>query len=222
MSAMGKEIDLMINYPRTKRDVKERGAAKTEQDRALARKFGKEFFDGDRSHGYGGFNYHPRFWQPVIPTFQEYYGLTATSSVLDVGCAKGFMLHDMAELIHGITVKGVDISEYAVANAIEDMKPHVQVANATKLPFPDKSFDLVISVTTVHNLERTECILALREIERVSRGHSFITVDAYHDNEEKERMHAWNLTAKTVLHVDEWRELFREAGYTGDYYWFIP
>lgn len=219
---MGKEIDLMINYPRTKRDVKERGAAKTEQDRALARKFGKAFFDGDRSHGYGGFNYHPRFWQPVIPTFREYYGLTAKSSVLDVGCAKGFMLHDMAELIPGITVKGVDISEYAIANAIEDMKPHVQVANATKLPFPDKSFDLVISVTTVHNLERPECIQALREIERVSRGHSFITVDAYHDNEEKERMNAWNLTAKTVLHVDEWRELFREAGYTGDYYWFIP
>ena len=219
---MGKEIDLMINYPRTRRDVKERGAAKTEQDRALARKFGKAFFDGDRSHGYEGFNYLPRFWQPVIPTFQSHYGLTAKSAVLDVGCAKGFMLHDMAELIPGITVKGVDISEYAIANAIEDMRPHVQVANGTRLPFPDNSFDLVISVTTVHNLERDECIQALSEIERVSRDHSFITVDAYHDEEERERMHAWNLTAKTVLHVDEWRELFREAGYTGDYYWFIP
>lgn len=219
---MGQEIDLMVNYPRSKRNVDERGATKTEADRALARKFGKEFFDGDRSHGYGGFNYHPRFWQPVIPTFQNHWGLTGQSSVLDIGCAKGFMLHDLAELIPGITVKGVDVSRYAIENAIEDMKPHVQVANATHLPFPDKSFDVVISVTTVHNLERTECIQALREIERVSRGHSFITVDAYHDEAERERMHAWNLTAKTVLHVDEWRELFREAGYTGDYYWFIP
>lgn len=219
---MGQEIDLMVNYPRSKRNVDERGATKTEADRALARKFGKEFFDGDRSHGYGGFNYHPRFWQPVIPTFQNHWGLTGQSSVLDVGCAKGFMLHDLAELIPGITVKGVDVSRYAIENAIEDMKPHVQVANATHLPFPDKSFDVVISVTTVHNLERTECIQALREIERVSRGHSFITVDAYHDEAERDRMHAWNLTAKTVLHVDEWRELFREAGYTGDYYWFIP
>lgn len=219
---MGQEIDLMVNYPCSKRNVDERGATKTEADRALARKFGKEFFDGDRSHGYGGFNYHPRFWQPVIPTFQNHWGLTGQSSVLDVGCAKGFMLHDLAELIPGITVKGVDVSRYAIENAIEDMKPHVQVANATHLPFPDKSFDVVISVTTVHNLERTECIQALREIERVSRGHSFITVDAYHDEAERDRMHAWNLTAKTVLHVDEWRELFREAGYTGDYYWFIP
>lgn len=219
---MGQEIDLMVNYPRAKRNVDERGAAKTDADRALARKFGKEFFDGERSHGYGGFNYHPRFWQPVIPTFQNHWGLTGQSSVLDIGCAKGFMLHDLAELIPSITVKGVDVSRYAIENAIEDMKPHVQVANATDLPFPDKSFDVVISVTTVHNLERTECIQALREIERVSRGHSFITVDAYHDEAERDRMHAWNLTAKTVLHVDEWRELFREAGYTGDYYWFIP
>ena len=40
--------------------------------------------------------------------------------------------------------------------------------------------------------------------------------------EEKERMEAWNLTALTYLHVDEWINLFNEVGYTGDYYWFIP
>ena len=105
---MGKEIDLLVNYPRTKRDVQKRGAEKTEEDRAVARQFGRDFFDGDRRHGYGGFCYHPRFWQPVIPTFRKFYGLTAESSLLDVGCAKGFMLHDFAELIPGITVNGVD------------------------------------------------------------------------------------------------------------------
>ncbi len=219
---MGQEIDLMVNYPRPKRNVEERGATKTDADRALARKFSKEFFDGDRSHGYGGFNYHARFWQPVIPTFQAHWGLASTSSVLDVGCAKGFMLHDFAELIPGITVKGVDISEYAVKNAIEDMRPHVQVADAKCLPFADKSFDVVIAITTIHNLERAELIQSLREIERVARLGSFITVDAYRNDEEKERMFAWNLTAKTVLHVNEWKEMFKEAGYTGDYHWFMP
>ena len=219
---MGREINLMVNYPRSKRNVDERGAIKTEADRILAKKFGKEFFDGDRSHGYGGFNYMPRFWQPVIPTFQAHWGLTASSSVLDVGCAKGFMLHDFTQLIPGITVKGIDISNYAIENAIEDMRPHVQVGSAVELPFPDKSFDVVISITTVHNLERPEVIKSLKEIERVSRKGSFITVDAYHDDTEKARMNAWNLTAKTILHVDEWRDLFEEAGYTGDYYWFIP
>ena len=219
---MGQEIDLMANYPRPKRNVEERGATKTDADRALARKFGEEFFDGDRTHGYGGFNYQPRFWQPVIPTFKAHWGLTSDSSVLDVGCAKGFMMHDFAELIPGITVKGIDVSEYAVKNSIEDMRPHVEVADAKSLPYEDKSFDYVISVTTIHNLERAELVQSLREIERVARLGSFITVDAYRNDEEKERMLAWNLTAKTVLHVDEWKELFKEAGYSGDYHWFMP
>lgn len=219
---MGKEIDLLMNYPRTKRNVAERGETKTEQDRAIARRFGKEFFDGERRHGYGGFFYASRFWQPVIPTIQAYYGLHKNSLVLDVGCAKGFMLHDMAALIPGITVKGADISKYAIENAIEDIKPHVQVANATSLPFPSKSFDLVISINTIHNLERDECAQALREIERVTRGNSFVTVDSYKTEEEKERMYAWNLTAKTIMSVDEWQDFLREAGYSGDYYWFIP
>lgn len=219
---MGREIDLLINYPRTKRDIAARGDAKTEEDRRIACQFGKDFFDGDRRYGYGGYNYHPRFWRPVIPTLERQYGLTSTSSVLDVGCGKGFMLHDMAELIPGITVKGVDISEYAIANAIEDMKPNVSVANAKKLPFPDKSFDLVISINTVHNLDRDECGQALQEMERVSRGNSYLTVDAYRTEEERERMVAWNLTAKTIMHVDEWKAFFRDVGYTGDYFWFIP
>ncbi|MFZ2956853.1 MAG: class I SAM-dependent methyltransferase [Candidatus Ozemobacteraceae bacterium] len=219
---MGQEIDLLVNYPKTKRNVKERGASKTEEDRGIARKFGKDFFDGDRKHGYGGYSYLPRFWQPVIPTFKKYFGLSAKSSVLDVGCGKGFMLHDMALLIPGITIKGIDISDYAIANAMPDMKPHVQVADARNLPFPDKSFDVVIAINTVHNLERMECGQALREIERVSRGKSFVTVDAYRNDEEKELMSDWNLTAKTIMHVDEWIAFFNEVGYTGDYFWFIP
>ncbi len=132
------------------------------------------------------------------------------------------MLHDFSELIPGITVKGVDISDYAIANAVDDMRPHVRVADATHLPFADKSFDVTISINTVHNLEREECGKALSEIERVSRRGAFITVDAYRTDEEHSRMMAWNLTAKTIMHVDEWIAFFREVGYTGDYYWFIP
>lgn len=219
---MGQEIDLLANYPRTKRNVDERGQTKTEEDRRIARQFGREFFDGDRRHGYGGFNYLPRFWQPVVPTLQQHFQLGAGSRLLDIGCAKGFMLHDLAELIPGIEVAGIDVSAYAIENAIADMRPHVQVASATELPFPDHSFDVVIAINTLHNLERDELIQALREIERVGRGKAFVTVDAYRDEAEKERMFAWNLTAKTVLSVDGWKALFAEAGYTGDYYWFIP
>lgn len=219
---VGCEIDLMENYPKTKRAVDERGTQKTEADRALAREFGEAFFDGSRDHGYGGFSYNSRFWQPVVPDFQQRYHWTKDSKVLDVGCAKGFMMHDIAEMIPGITVKGIDISRYAIENAIEDMREHCQVACATDLPFEDNSFDTIISITTLHNFEIDELVKSLQEIERVKTKHSFITVDAYHNDEEKERMEAWNLTAKTVMHVDEWKKFFKEVGYTGDYYWFIP
>lgn len=219
---MGQEIDLLENYPRTKRNVEERGAAKTEDVRRVARQFGKDFFDGDRQYGYGGFQYFPRFWQPVIPTFQKHFGLTGRSSLLDVGCAKGFMLHDLVELIPDITVSGVDVSDYAIAHAMDDIKSKVQVADARDLPFADNSFDVVISINTIHNLDRDDCAQALREIERVSRKRSFITVDAYSNDDEKERMFAWNLTAKTIMSVEEWVSFFEEVGYTGDYFWFVP
>jgi SAM-dependent methyltransferase len=219
---MGREIDLLENYPKTKRNVAERGATKTEEDRAIARQFGKEFFDGDRRHGYGGFAYFPRFWQPVIPSFQKNYRLSSHSKILDVGCAKGFMLHDFREIIPGIQVEGVDISQYAIENGKEEVKSFLKVADVRSLPYSSQTFDLVISINTIHNLERKELIQALKEIERVSKGNSFITVDAYRTDEERELMFAWNLTAKTILHVAEWKALFEEAGYTGDYYWFIP
>jgi SAM-dependent methyltransferase len=219
---MGREIDLLADYPRSPRNVDARGLAKTEMDRAIARKFGQEFFDGDRAHGYGGFSYNPRFWTPVAPTLQKHFDLKAGDSLLDVGCAKGFMMHDLKRLIPGLRVQGVDVSEYAIDNAMPDMREHVQVADAASLPFPDMSFDVVISINTIHNLARAECAQALKEIQRVARRGAFITVDAYGDEDQRRRMEAWNLTAQTIMHVDDWKAFFGECGYTGDYYWFIP
>ena len=216
------EIDLLKNYPKTKRNVKERGVVKTEKDRQIAQQFGKEFFDGERRHGYGGFTYHPRFWQPVVPTFQNYYNLNAQSKILDIGCAKGFMLYDFSKHIHGMTVQGIDISKYAIEHCKEEMRPYLEVGDARSLPYEDHTFDLVIAINTIHNLEMQDLKTALKEIMRVSRKHSFITVDAYRNREEKQIMFDWNLTAKTILHTDQWKELFDEIAYKGDYYWFIP
>ena len=219
---MGQEIDLLKNYPKPKRNIKVRQQTKTEENRKIARQFGREFFDGDRETGYGGFVYHPRFWQPVVSDFQKQYHLSAKNSVLDVGCAKGFMLYDFKQKIPGIQCQGIDISSYAIEQGVEEMKPFLQVGDVRGLPFQDHAFDLVISINTVHNLEGKELVQSLQEIERVSRGNSFITMDAYRNEEEKELLLAWNLTAKTILHVDEWKSLFQEVGYTGDYYWFVP
>lgn len=219
---MGKEIDLLKNYPKAKRDLSARLEQKSEKDRVIARKFSKDFFDGERKHGYGGFKYNPRFWQPVIPTFKEHWNLSSKSTVLDVGCGKGFMMHDLIEAIPEIDVRGIDISSYAISNCIETIKDKVSVADAKKLPFDDNSFDVVISINTIHNLIQDDCAKAIKEIERVSRKHAFITVDAYRNDAEKERMYAWNLTAKTIMSVEEWIKFFSDNDYNGDYYWFIP
>ena len=219
---MKKEIDLLINYPKAKRNLEDRLVNKSDEDREIARQFGKDFFDGSRNHGYGGYNYMPKFWKPVMPTFIDYWKLDKNKSVLDIGCGKGFMMHDLMESVPGITVKGIDISNYAINNCIKTVVDHVQTADAQNLPFEDNTFDVVISINTIHNLDKNECATALREIERVSVRNSFITVDAYRNDEEKKRMYAWNLTAKTIMSVDEWKIFFEENGYTGDFYWFIP
>lgn len=215
------EINLLDTYPNTNRDVEGRFRQVTEEHHEIARQFGKEFFDGDRLVGYGGYIYDGR-WVGVAKKFRDYYGLTSESSVLDVGCAKGFMLFDFEYVIPGIKVAGIDISEYAIENAMENIKPFVRVANAKKLPFPDKSFDLVISITTLHNLPLRECKQAIQEVQRVSRKYAFITLDSWRDEAERDRMRKWNLTALTYMSVDDWKKLFAEVGYTGDYYWFIP
>ena len=222
MKTLGREIDVLANYPKAKRDLNARLESKSEESRKIGRKFGFDYFDGDRNHGYGGFSYNPKFWQPVIPTIVENYKISNSSNVLDVGCAKGFFLYDLKLVFPGINITGVDISDYAVENSIPEIKPYLQVGNATKLPFEDDCFDFVISINTIHNLNLQDCATALQEIERVTKGNSFITVDAYRNDEEKARMQAWNLTALTMMSVDEWKEFFLEVGYTGDYYWFIP
>lgn len=215
------DINLMDRYPRSKRPIEERGNAITEEHRKIARRFDKNFFDGDRLYGYGGYNYHPRFWQETVKRFAEHYQLSPSASILDVGCGKGFMLHDFMELLPHANLAGIDISEYAIEQAMENVKPCLQIGDAQSLPYADNSFDLVISINSIHNLDRASCIKSLQEIQRVARDHAFITVDAWRNDQEKESLMKWILTAQTFMHVDDWVKLFAEAGYTSDYYWFI-
>ena len=219
---MGIEIDLLKNYPKTKRDINSRVKDKTIEHQKIARKFDIDFFDGDRNTGYGGYYYNIKYWDKVVDDFINYYNLSDTSKILDVGCGKGFMLYDFKRKINNILVKGLDISEYAIKNSLEEVREDLIVGNATHLPFEDDYFDLVISITTIHNLENEYLKKSLNEISRVSKKNSFITVDAYRNEDEKKIMHDWNLTAKTILNVDEWKKLFSETGYKGDYYWFTP
>ncbi len=218
---MNLEIDLLKNYPKAKRDLSAR-SKKNKNDQDIARRFGKDFFDGDRKHGYGGFYYNSKFWTEVVKDFQKHWGLNNDSSILDVGCGKGFMIYDFLKLLPALKIKGIDISDYAIKNSKPEVSHLTSVASAEKLPFEDNEFDYVISINTIHNLPINNCKKALKEISRVAKKDAFITVDAYNNDEEKKRMYDWNLTAQTILSTTHWKNLFKECGYFGDYYWFIP
>jgi len=212
-------VNLLDSYPRTRRPLREREAAKPLQ-REIAKRFGREYFDGDRTQGYGGYRYDGR-WVAVAERMREFYGLTSGQRVLDVGCAKGFLLHDLRGVISGIRVAGLDISAYALECAMPEVKPFLVQGSADALPFPDQSFDLVISINTVHNLDLDRCARAIREMERVSRKHKYLQVDSFLTEEQRENFERWQLTAVTYFPPDGWRRFFSEAGYTGDYYWTI-
>jgi SAM-dependent methyltransferase len=217
----GREINLLDRLPQTKRDPKARAVAKTAEDRALAKQFGRDFFDGERRHGYGGYRYDGR-WLAVARRLVEFYGLGPDARILDVGAAKGFLLHDFLQALPGVTVRGIDVSTYAKENAHSQTGSLIDIGSAEKLPYADESFDLVISINSIHNLPLECCKQALAEMERVSRAHKFVTIDAWRTEEEHQRLLDWILTAETYLHVGDWVKLFAEVGYTGDYWWFIP
>lgn len=214
------EINLHDIRHKAVRDYNKRAKEKTPEVIQTAKQFGKDFFDGDRGYGYGGYKYDGR-WKSIVKRMKEYYRLPETAAILDIGCAKGFMLHDFKELMPDVTIAGIDVSEYAIENAMNSVKPYLKIASAEKLPYPDKSFDLVISINSIHNLSLERLKNALWEIQRVCRGNSYITVDAWRNDEEKKNLYKWVLTAETMMHVNDWEKLFKEVGYTGDYWWFI-
>lgn len=214
------EINLLRRYPRAKRNVEKRTSAQSAENIRISREYGCEYFDGSRDTGYGGYRYDGR-WVPIAEDIIEHFGLKPGDRVLDLGCAKGFLVKDLREVCPGLEAFGLDISEYALMHCEPEVIGRLHLGNCVKLPFPDNSFAATIAINVVHNLEREECIAAVHEIERLSPGRAYIQVDSYRTPEEKEIFLSWVLTAKTHYDPAGWRQLFAEAGYTGDYYWTI-
>lgn len=213
------EVNLLKTYPKSVRDIAQRVKDK-DANRAVALKFGFEYFDGGREQGYGGYRYDGR-WIPIAHTFVEHFGLKPGGKVLDVGCAKGFLVKDLADVCPGLEVYGLDISHYALTHAHRDVAGRVLCGSCDMLPFDDRSFDTVICINTIHNLEPARCATAIRELQRVSKGQGFIQVDAYRSAAERQVFEDWMLTAKTYYMPEAWEALFASCGYSGDYFWTV-
>jgi ubiquinone/menaquinone biosynthesis C-methylase UbiE len=182
----------------------------------VARRYDSDFWDGDRKYGYGGFHYDGR-WKPVAQKLIETYNLCSDAAILDVGCGKGFLLYELQQLLPDVRVAGLDISGYAIANAKEEVRSHI-IEHRVQDPYPfaNNEFDLVISLTTLHNLNLPDLKAALNEMERVAKN-GYLVVEAYRNEEELFNLQCWALTCAAFFTPDEWIWLFGEFGYSGDY-----
>ncbi len=215
------EIDFMsVVHKSTKRDYLARvNDNEFPKARAalLAKKWDFEYWDGDRRINYGGYKYIEGRWEKVAKEIFKEYSLPPNAKILDVGCGKGFLLFDMLKIRPDLDVYGLDISTYAKENSKEKIRDKIVLGNANNLPWDDNYFDLVISITTLHNLYNFDLFKSLQEIQRVSKSHKYICVESYRNEDEKANLLYWQVTCEAFNTPKEWEWIFHQAGYTGDY-----
>jgi len=183
----------------------------------IAKQYGKDYWDGDRRYGYGGYKYMPGRWRPVAEKLIKTYNLNYKSKILDIGCGKGYLLHEIKLLIPNINIVGLDFSEYGLTNAKDEIKPFIYKYKAgSKLPHKDNEFNLVISLGVFHNLRFPELKTALSEMERVGKQ-AYLMLESYRNESELFNLQCWALTAESFFDEKEWVWIYNHFGYTGDY-----
>ena len=181
-----------------------------------AKEYGRDYWDGDRRYGYGGYKYDGR-WKPVAEKMMTTYELNSGAKILDVGCGKAHLLYEFQQLLPRSELRGFDISDYGLEHSPEPIRPCLFHHRAQDpYPFPDKYFDLVISLGCLHNLRIFELQAALTEIERVGKA-KYIMVESYRNEQEMFNLECWALTAESLFSTEEWLWLYEHFGYTGDY-----
>ena len=192
----------------------------TTRDRQTSAKFGEEYFDGDRKLGYGGYNYDGR-WVKVAKRLIENFELKPGAKILDVGCAKGFLVKDLVDL--GFDAYGIDVSEYALGSCPDEVVGRLHLGDMRTLPFRSNTFDVVVCINTLHNLNKIGALNAITEFNRIIKDPRsvFIQVDAWRDEKDLSILEKWLLTANLYMTPDQWLDFFEECDFEGSNYWTI-
>ena len=215
---MEKELNFIKKiHSSTKRNYFERMVLKKPLNVKIAKRFEKDFWDGKRQYGYGGYKYIKGRLRPLAINLIKRYKLNHKSKILDIGCGKGFLLYEIKKLIPRIKIFGFDISKYAIKNSKKEIKSSLFVHKAeSKYPFKNKFFDLVLSINTLHNLKIFDLKKSLSEIERVAKK-KYIVVESYRNDKEFFNLQCWSLTAEAFFNSEEWVWIFKHFKYKGDY-----
>ena len=215
---MGNLVDYVTSlHTSTKRSYLERMNDNKVECMIEAKKYGKDYWDGDRKYGYGGYKYIVGRWKPVAEILISKYNLTNDSSVLDVGCGKAFLLYEMKLLLPRLKINGLDTSKYAVLNCKQEIKQNILNHKAEKpYPFKDKEFDLVFSINTLHNLKIFELKVALEEMQRVAKN-GYLCLESFRNEQELFNLECWALTCQSFFSPEEWIWIYNHFGYSGDY-----
>jgi len=226
--------------------LKERKREKqiTEETKKIARKLDFNYYDGDRTIGFGGYYYDGR-WRKFAEIIKKRYNLDENSKVLIERDEKGFITHDLKKLIPGITVYGTHSSDYVINHVMdgygrwalinnvesgdakiieqkakEEISGFLLKADNLNLPFKDNYFDTVVSINSICCHLEKECREALREIIRVSKNNGkncYIHVDSWKNQEQKQALIDWTVLCQTLLDENEWKNMFEQEGYEGDW-----
>ena len=200
-----RQWNLLRSYPQPEERVIPN---RTIEDRILASYRGRDFFDSRRECGYGGMIYDGRWEQTAKDIITDYN----PNSIIQLHCEKGFLLQDIHSNFKGPNLLGIDPSRYCQKHS------HPLVPIVPRIP-EDAYFDLCLALGVVYTLNFPEAMACIRRIQSLAET-AFITLAAYETEEDLRLFRKWTLLGTTILKKDEWIEVLKHCGYTGDY-WFV-
>lgn len=211
------EIDFFSSSPKRSANKKKNLLKRKKQITAEYLKYGKDYFDNPNlGIGYGSYKYDGRYAN-VVKNLIEYYHLKPGMRVLEIGCAKGYILIEFHKL--GISVVGCDISKYALQNSHPNISKNLILHDLrTNLPFADNIFDLVFGKEVLLHVKEEFLPNVIKECMRVSKTNVFFEIQVARNAKEINYMEQWDPTYNNPKKPDWWLNLFKKLNYNGDWH----